>query len=120
MGGAGPDLGVTLWVGGEKYGPSPVIPNSTEPIWNYTFGRPVRWKYGDDVVIQLIDHDWSDSVVATLRSGDDPLAIRVMNGTVRPSRSKGLAKLIFRSDFELPRLPRPSGTSTGRVVDAAE
>ncbi|MEW4567928.1 hypothetical protein AB1L88_08685 [Tautonia sp. JC769] len=120
MGGGGPDLGVTLWVGGEKYGPSPVIPNSTEPIWNYTFGRAVRWKYGDDVVIQLTDHDWSDSVVATLRSGDDPLALRVLNGTVRPSRSKGLAKLVFRSDFELPRLPRPTGTSTARVVDSAE
>ncbi|RUL88486.1 TRAFAC clade GTPase domain-containing protein [Tautonia sociabilis] len=105
--GGGPDLGVVLYVAGEKHGPSPVIPNSTEPVWNYTFPRPIRWKYGDDVVIQLIDNDWSDSTVATLRSGDDPLAMRVLDGTVRPSRSKGKVLLEFRSDFELPRLPPP-------------
>jgi hypothetical protein len=107
LSGGGPDLGVVLWVAGEKHGPTPVIPNSTEPVWNYTFPRPVRWKYGDDVVIQLVDHDWSESTVATLRSGNDPLAMRVLTGTVRPSKTKGLVTLEFESDFELPRLPRP-------------
>ena len=107
LSGGGPDLGVVLWVGGVKYGPSPVIPDTLHPVWNYRFPTPVRWKYGDDVVIQLIDHDWSDSTVATLRSGDDPLAMRVLSGTVRPSRSKGLASIEFRSDFRMPRLPRP-------------
>ena len=107
LSGGGPDLAVVLWVGGVKHGPSPVIPNTLNPVWNYTFPNRVRWKYGDDVVIQLTDHDWSDSTVATLRSGDDPLAMRVLSGTVRPSRSKGTVSIEFRSDFRMPRLPRP-------------
>lgn len=115
LAGGAPDLGVVVWVGGEKYGPSPVIPNSTEPVWNYTFPKPVRWKIGDDVVIQLVDHDWSDSIVATLRSGDDPFAMRVLTGIVRPSRTKGLVTIEFKSDFELPRLPRPDDSSTARM-----
>jgi len=114
MAGGAPDLGVTIWVGGREYGPSPVIPDSAEPIWNYTFAEPIRWKYGDDVVIRLTDHDWGDSVVATLRSGDDPLAIQALNGTVRPSKTKGRAELVFRSDFKTPKLPKP-----GRV-DSSE
>ncbi len=108
MAGAGPNLSVTVWVNGRKYGPSPVIPDRLEPVWNYRFPGYVKWKYGDDVLIKVVDHDWSDTTIATLRSGDDPLAIRVLSGIVQPSKQKGKILLEFRSNFRMPSLTAPS------------
>jgi hypothetical protein len=107
LGGGGPDLGVVLEVGGAVYGPSPVVPNSHRPIWDYTFPRPIRWKLGDPVTIRVIDYDWSDSVVVVLntRKGD-PLAMRNLSGTVKFATG-GTTTLVFASDFAIPTLSRP-------------
>jgi outer membrane protein assembly factor BamD (BamD/ComL family) len=107
LGGGGPNLGVVLEVGGVTYGPSPVVPNTHRPIWDYTFARPIRWKLGDPVTIRVIDHDWSDSVVVVLNSRKgDPLAMRNLSGTVRFAQG-GRTNLVFASDFTVPRLSRP-------------
>jgi hypothetical protein len=101
-------LSVTVWVGPTKYGPSPIIPDSSRPIWNYTFPQPIRWRAGDPVTIQLNDHDWSDSVVATLHSArGDHLAMRNLSTVVRPTRDQGKVSVEFTSDFALPDLPTP-------------
>jgi hypothetical protein len=107
LGGGGPDLGVVIEVGGLTYGPSPVVPNTHRPIWDYTFPRPVRWKLGDPVTIKIIDYDWSDSVVHTFttRKGD-PLAIRNLSGTIKGAKG-GRTTLTFASDFKMPVLTRP-------------
>jgi GTPase SAR1 family protein len=107
LSGAGPDLGVTLWVAGVEHGPSPVIKDSRAPIWDYTFPTPIRWKYGDPVAIRIVDHDWSPTGVFTLNSRPgDKLAMRLLSGTVKPSRG-GKTELVFASDFREPTLPRP-------------
>ena len=111
LAGGGPDLGVEIWVGGVKYGPSPVVRNTHRPIWDYTFSRPITWKLGDPVVVRILDHDWSKSVVYTLSSPkDDPLAIKMLCGTVRPSKG-GSTRLVFSSDFALPKLASPEGAA---------
>jgi Double-GTPase 2 len=107
LGGGGPDLGVVLDVGGAVYGPSPVVPNTHRPIWDYTFPRPVRWKLGDPVTVRVVDHDWSDSDVAILRSRKgDPLALRNLSGTIKLANG-GKTTLVFASDFAVPTLTRP-------------
>ncbi|AMV35931.1 TRAFAC clade GTPase domain-containing protein [Planctomyces sp. SH-PL62] len=107
LAGGGPDLGVTLEVGGVTYGPSPVIANSTRPIWDYTFPQPIIWKYGDPVTIRVIDYDWSASEVAVLNSRQgDPLALRLLDNTIRFARG-GQTSLTFTSDFAMPTLARP-------------
>jgi hypothetical protein len=107
LAGAGPDLGVTLTVAGEEHGPSPVIKDSRTPIWDYTFPRPIRWKYGDPVSVRIIDHDWSASGVFTLKSrAGDKLAMRLLSSTIRPSKGGG-TELVFSSNFDEPALPRP-------------
>jgi GTPase SAR1 family protein len=107
LGGGGPDLGVVVEVGGAVHGPSPVVRNTTRPIWDYTFPRPIRWKLGDPVTIRIIDYDWSDSVVAVLNSRKgDPLAIRNLSGTVKLANG-GATTLVFASDFTMPTLTRP-------------
>ena len=107
LGGGGPDLGVRVEVAGAVYGPTPVVPNSRRPIWDYTFPRPVRWKLGDPVTVTITDHDWSDSIVYvfTTRKGD-PLAIRNLSGTIRGAKG-GRTTLTFASDFRMPSLSRP-------------
>lgn len=113
LGGGGPDLTVTIWVGGVQYGPTPVIPNSHAPNWGYTFPRPITWKYGDPVTVQLTDTDWSDSPVFTFHSPkDDPLAMRMLGGTIRPRVKGDKPTLTFQSDFELPTLPAPESTAS--------
>jgi hypothetical protein len=105
--GAGPDLGVTLWVAGVEYGPSPVIRDSREPIWDHTFDTPIRWKYGDPISIRIVDYDWSPSGVYTITSrAGDKLAMRLLSGTVRPVQG-GRTELVFSSSFRVPKLPRP-------------
>jgi hypothetical protein len=89
------------------YGPSPVVPNTHRPVWDYSFTRPILWKLGDPVSIKIIDYDWSDSVVYTLTSRKgDPLAIRNISGTTGSSKG-GRTTLVFTSDFALPRLSTP-------------
>jgi GTPase SAR1 family protein len=107
LGGGGPDLGVEIEVAGVKHGPSTVIRNTSTPIWDYTFPRPIRWKLGDPVTIRILDYDWSDSVIYTLHSRKgDPLAIRLLSGTIQPSKG-GRTRLVFSSDFQMPKLTRP-------------
>lgn len=109
LGGGGPDLGVVLEVAGTTYGPSPVVPNSRRPIWDYAFPRPVRWKLGDPVVVKVVDYDWSDTVVAVLTSRrGDPLAIRNLSGTIKFAKG-GRTSLTFASDFRMPALTPPEG-----------
>jgi len=98
---------VTITVAGVEYGPSPVIRDTRTPIWEYTFPKPVRWKYGDPVTITIRDHDWTDSTLFTFTtSPGDKLAMRLLSGTVRPLKG-GKTELLFRSDFQEPTLPRP-------------
>ncbi|MCS6850036.1 MAG: hypothetical protein NZ700_02565 [Gemmataceae bacterium] len=98
----GPDLSVELEVAGVRYGPSPVVVNRYQPVWDYEFPRPVRWKLGDPVRIRVTDHDWFNRVVLEITSDDgDPWALRLLSGEV----ASGPHRLIFRSDFALPRLP---------------
>ena len=106
--GGAPDLGVAVEVAGATYGPSPVIRNNYKPIWQYRFPRPIRWKLGDPVAVRVTDHGyWSDHDVVNLRSKkDDPLAIRLLSGTIRPTKG-GTTTIVFDSDFNEPTLPRP-------------
>lgn len=107
LGGGGPDLGVTIEVAGVTYGPSPVVPSTHRPIWDYTFARPVRWKLGDPVTIKIIDYDWSDSVVYVFTTRkDDPLAIRNLSGAIKAPKG-GRTSLTFTSDFAMPALTKP-------------
>jgi outer membrane protein assembly factor BamD (BamD/ComL family)/GTPase SAR1 family protein len=107
LSGGGPDLGVTLEVAGATYGPSPVVANTTRPIWDYTFSQPVVWKYGDPITIRVIDYDWSASEVAVLNSRQgDPLAMRLLDNTIRLAKG-GNVTLTFTSDFDMPTLARP-------------
>jgi hypothetical protein len=105
--GAGPDLSVKVWVGGLEYGPSPVVRDTRRPIWDWTFPRKVRWKYGDPVSIRILDNDWSSSGVFTLNTpAGDKLAMRMLSGSVRPSKG-GQTELVFSSDFREATLPEP-------------
>ncbi|MGC8644118.1 MAG: TRAFAC clade GTPase domain-containing protein [Isosphaeraceae bacterium] len=105
--GGAPDLGVVLEVAGVVYGPSSVIRDSHKPIWDYTFPKPITWKLGDPITIRIIDYDWSASEVYTLNSSQgDPLAMRLLSGTIRPAKG-GKTTLVFSSDFAIPVLSRP-------------
>ena len=106
--GGAPDLGVVVEVAGVAYGPSPVIRNNYQPIWDYTFPRPVRWKLGDPVAVRVIDHGyWSNSTPITLNSKKgDPLALRMLSETIKPTKG-GTTTLVFASDFKVPELPKP-------------
>lgn len=105
--GGAPDLGVVIEVAGVVHGPSSVIRDTHRPIWDYTFPRLINWKLGDPVTIRIIDYDWSASEVYTLNSrAGDPLAMRLLSGTVRPTKG-GATSLVFASDFTIPTLSRP-------------
>ena len=107
LSGGAPDLSVEFWAAGVKHGPSPIVVDSHRPIWNYTFPRPVRWKYGDPISIRIIDNDWSTSSVFTFNTArGDNLAMTMLSNTIHPSKG-GRTKLIFDSDFAMPRLTRP-------------
>jgi GTPase SAR1 family protein len=107
LSGGAPDLGVVVEVAGAVYGPSPVIRNTHRPIWDYTFPRPIVWKLGDPITVRIIDYDWSASEVYTLKSPQgDPLAMRMLSGTIRPSKGGG-TMLTFASDFAMPSLSKP-------------
>ena len=94
-------------VAGVVHGPSPVIRDTHRPIWDYTFPRPITWKLGDPITIRIIDYDWSASEVYTLNSRQgDPLAMRMLSGTIRPSKG-GATMLVFSSDFSMPTLSSP-------------
>jgi hypothetical protein len=108
--GGGPDLAVEVWVAGVKYGPTPTAANTINPIWNYTFPTPIRWKYGDPVSVRIVDSDWTwsrPSGVYRINSPKgEPLAMRYLSGELRPSQG-GRTKLVFTSDFTMPTLPAP-------------
>lgn len=107
LAGGAPDLSVEVYVNGVKYGPSPVVVDSRRPIWDWAFPRPVRWKYGEKISIRIIDNDWSASSVFTFNTAqDDSLAMKMLSGTVRPSKG-GKTMLVFSSDFAVPELSRP-------------
>lgn len=107
LSGGAPDLGVEVWVGGVKYGPTPVVRNTRTPFWDYTFPRPITWKYGDPVMVRIVDFDWSPTGVIRINSPkNDKLAMRMLSGTVRPA-SGGKTHLVFASDFRVPKLPKP-------------
>jgi GTPase SAR1 family protein len=109
LSGGAPDLGVEITVAGVRHGPSPVVPNSHQPKWNYRFPRAVKWKYGDPVTIRILDFDWSSSGTGVFRLNSpkgDRLAMRMLSGTVRPTHG-GRTSLVFASDFKVPTLPRP-------------
>jgi hypothetical protein len=107
LAGGAPDLGVVIEVAGKTYGPSSVVRNSHTPIWEYTFPEPVTWKLNDPITIRVIDYDWSATAVYVLHSRqDDPLAIRLLSGTIKPAKG-GRTTLVFASDFIMPTLSRP-------------
>ena len=107
LAGGAPDLGVVVEVAGIVYGPTSVIRDSRRPIWEYTFPQPITWKLGDPVTIRIIDYDWSASEVYALHSQEgDPLAIKLLSGTIKPSKG-GKTSLVFSSDFSIPILSRP-------------
>ncbi len=107
LSGDGPDLGVVIEVAGTTYGPSPVIRDTRRPIWDYAYPQPITWKVGDPITIRLVDYDWTatDVYVLTSRPGD-PLAIRLLSGTIKPSKG-GKTTLVFASDFAMPDLSPP-------------
>ncbi len=107
LSGDGPDLGVVIEVAGTTYGPSSVIRDTRRPIWDYEYPQPITWKVGDPITIRLVDYDWTatDVYVLTSRPGD-PLAIRLLSGTIRPSKG-GKTTLVFASDFAMPDLSPP-------------
>ena len=105
--GGGPDLGVVIEVAGIVYGPSPVIHDSLQPAWDYTFPQTITWKLGDPVTIRIIDYDWSASEVYVLNSPQgDPLAMRLLSGTIKPAKG-GKTSVTFASDFRVPTLSKP-------------
>ena len=107
LAGGAPDLGVVIEVAGSVYGPSSVIRDSHQPIWDYTFPQPITWKLGDPVTIRIIDYDWSATNVYTLHSPEgDPLAMKLLTGTIKSSKG-GKTSLVFSSDFSVPTLSRP-------------
>ena len=90
-----------------KYGPSPTIPNSHRPNWGYTFPRPIVWKLNDPVVVRILDNDWSASGVFTFKSRPgDPLAIRNLSGTIKPSKG-GKTERRVRLRLQGPTLSKP-------------
>jgi hypothetical protein len=99
----GPKLSVELEVNGIRYGPGPIILNRYDPVWNYDFPRPVRWKVGDTVRIRVTEHSWRAGVVVEMASADgDPLALSMLTGDV----AIGKNRLTFEcTDFRPPVLP---------------
>jgi hypothetical protein len=107
LAGGGPDLGVIIEVAGSVYGPSAVCVNSRRPIWDYTFAQPITWKLNDPITIRIVDYDWSARQVYALHSRQsDPLAIRLLSGTIKPDKG-GRTTLVFSSDFAMPALSPP-------------
>ncbi len=105
LSGGGPDLSVVVEVAGVRYGPSPIVKNSAKPIWDWTMPKPVVWKLGDPVSVQVTDHDWWDSPVDSYKSkSTDSLALKVFGGTVKCENG---ARLTFATDFRVPELPKP-------------
>jgi GTPase SAR1 family protein/outer membrane protein assembly factor BamD (BamD/ComL family) len=106
--GSNPDLSVTIEVGGVTYGPSPTIPGTSSPVWDYTFPKPVVWKRGDPVAITITKHGFlgSRDIYTLYSAKDDPLAMKLLSTTIRPAGG-GKTLLVFESDFNLPSLPKP-------------
>ena len=98
----GPDLSVEIEVNGARYGPSNIVANRYDPVWDYEFPRRIRWKLGDPVRIRVYDHDYYKRLVLNVHSeANDALAFWMLSGEVLV----GDNSLTFESDFRLPDLP---------------
>jgi hypothetical protein len=98
----GPDLSVEIEVNGARYGPSNIVANRYDPVWDYEFPRRIRWKLGDPVRIRVYDHDYYKRLVLDTHSeANDALAFWMLSGEVLV----GDNSLTFESDFRLPELP---------------
>ncbi len=96
------NLSVELEVNGVTYGPSTIAKRTSEPEWDYTFPKPIRWKPGDSVRIKVTDHYyWKRKVLDVSSDDKEPLAMKLLSGTV----SSGKHSLVFESDFDMPVLP---------------
>lgn len=105
LSGGGPDLSVIVEVAGVRYGPSPIVKNNTKPIWDWAFPKPVVWKLGDPVSIEITDNDWWDSPVDAYKSkANDPLALKAFNSTIKCENG---SRLTLITDFKVPELPKP-------------
>ena len=99
----GPSLSVEIEVNGVRYGPSNFVPRAYQPQWEYEFPRRIRWKLGDSVRVLVTDHYyWNRPVADVSCGGDDPLAMRWLNGDVE----WGNNSVTFESDFIMPALPK--------------
>jgi hypothetical protein len=98
----GPDLSVEIEVNGVRYGPSNIVANRYDPVWDYEFPRRVRWKLGDPVRIRVYDHDYYKRLVIDVVSDpNDPVALWMLGGEVLAGNNS----LSFESDFRLPEPP---------------
>jgi len=99
----GMNLSVELEVNGVIYGPSPKAPRGAEATWDYEFPRLIQWKLGDRVRIRVIDnYYWRRQVAEFVSEEGDPLALRMLSGTI----CSGKNRLLFESDFNMPVLPK--------------
>lgn len=105
LSGGGPDLSVIIEVAGVRYGPSPIVKNNVKPIWDWTLPKPVVWKLGDPISIEITDHDWWDSPVDSYKSKpNDPLALKSLGGSIKCDNG---SRLTLATDFRMPELPKP-------------
>jgi hypothetical protein len=97
----GLSLSVELEVNGVSYGPSTIEKRTAEPEWNYEFPRAIRWKPGDSVRVKVTDHYYWRRTILDVSEENDPLALRLLCGTV----ASGKHSVVFESDFAPPVLP---------------
>jgi len=99
----GPKLSVEVEVNGVRHGPSTISYNKYDAEWDFEFPRRIRWQLGQQVVIRVTEHSWSDRVLLEISSDEsDPLAFRLLSGDVEASGQR----LTFSSDFALPVVPK--------------
>src|SRR5262249_36930992 len=103
----GPDLSVEIVVNGIKHGPTGVIKNNYDPVWDHEFPRGVKWKPGDQVRIIIRDNDFKTiglgRTILNYTSGDDDkLAMRLLSGKFEFDEHA----VWFESDFNMPVLPK--------------
>ncbi len=110
LAGGGPDLGVVVFVNGVQYGPIPIRAEHPRP------DLELHLPPADPLEVRLAGVDPHPRLRLVLRrhrrlSGStrpkgDPLAMRLLVRRDRPRRGAA-PRLVFESDFRIPRLPRP-------------
>lgn len=103
----GPDLSVEIEVNGVKHGPTGIVKNNYDPVWDHEFARGIRWKPGDKVRVVVRDNDYKTvglgRIVFDQESGnDDQLSMRLLSGKVEYDAHA----VWFESDFNMPVLPK--------------